>query len=203
MNYLKVAIVFIAGITTIYACAYEFSFFNDTPQAIAIAIQFANGDNEPLYKLYIKSGTMKSFVPGTIDIPDIKWSFCLKAIYYIKNPTMQERAHNFALVKNWRKVDITWSDKPLKTAKHKKLLTQRRQKTNQPKIVKKKIPTDNKSLCRDRHFEIKEDEDGHISIIASLVESSGTYNPLSLYEIETRWDHAPADSRIIKPIPPF
>lgn len=184
MNYLKAVAIFITAITTLYASAYEFSFFNDTSQAIAIAIRFANGDNEPLYKLYIKPGTMKSFIPGTIDIPDIKWSFCLKAIYYIKNPTMQERAHNFALVKNWRKVDITWSDKPLKTAQNKRLLAQRRQRKNQPKIIKKKMPTDNKSLCRDRHFEITEDDDGHITITASLVEPLGADTPLSTYEIE-------------------
>lgn len=170
--------------------AYEFSFFNDTSQPIAIAIQFANGDNEPLYKLYIKPGTMKSFVPGTIDIPDIKWSFCLNAIYYIKNPTMQERAHNFAQVKNWRKILITWINEPLKTAQNKRLLTQRRKKTNPPIIVNKKIPTDNKSLCKDRHFEIQENEDGHIAIVSSLVEPSGSYSPRSIYEIEKEWETA-------------
>ena len=146
--------------------AYEFSFFNTTSIPIAIAIQFAGSENEPLYKLYIKPNTMKSFVPGSIDIPDIKWSFCLKHIYYIKNPTMAQRAHNFAIVTNWRKVAINWIDKALNTTPHRKI------SHKHPKLIlmkKKTGPVYDTSLCKDRHFEIVEDQ-GTIAIIASKIE---------------------------------
>lgn len=174
-NIKKFVAIIIMGITHLYTLGYECSFFNDTTTAIAIAIQFADSGNEPLYKLYIKPGTMKSFVPGTVDIPDIKWSACLHNVYYFKDPTIQERAHNFAQIKTWRKVAITWSDMPLETTKHKKLLPQQRKKQAKQRaqmvmMAKKNIPTDSKSLCKDRHFEITEDQDGHIVITASLVE---------------------------------
>lgn len=156
--------------------AYEFSFFNTTKAPIAIAIQFANSEDEPLYKLYIKPGTMKSFVPGTIDIPDIKWSFCLKNIFYIKNPTMQERAHNFAQVKNWKKTSITWSEMTLQTTPERKHSPQQQRKQNinvqkqRLETKKKTTPAYSKSLCKDRHFEITEDENDNIVITSSLVE---------------------------------
>jgi hypothetical protein len=155
--------------------AYEFSFFNKTSTPIAIAIQFANSENEPLYKLYIKQNAMKSFVPGTIDIPDIKWSFCLKNISYIKNPTMQERAHNFGRVTHWKKIGITWSNKPLSTTPEpKRLPLQHKIQKNvaQGRILvqKKKPPVESKSLCKDRHFEITEDEHHNIIITGSTVE---------------------------------
>src|SRR5436190_9241406 len=111
-NKIIILIMMLSG----YSKAYEFSFFNKITTPIAIAIQFANSEQEPLYKLYIKPGALKSFVPGSIDIPDIKWSFCLKNIYYIKNPTMAQRAHNFARVAHlWKKVSITWVNIPLET----------------------------------------------------------------------------------------
>ena len=194
----KTIFTLIIGTITAQLCGYEFSFHNATSTPIAIAIQFANSENEPLYKLYVKPGTMKSFVPGSVDIPDIKWSFCLRNIYYIKNPTMQERAHNFAKITHWKKTSITWVDKPLQTtpdfaktskntsksARHsfsdggqKPRTPQQRKKlviTEQPVqrvLVKKQTPpAASKSLCKDRHFEITEDEHGNIVITGSTVE---------------------------------
>jgi hypothetical protein len=165
----------IVGITTAQLCAYEFSFLNTTAIPLGIAIQFANSENEPLYKLYIKPGILKSFVPGSIDIPDIKWSFCLKHIYYIKNPTMQERAYNFAKITAWKKTPITWINERLKTTPPAKLIPTRIQRDNnpfnEPILVRKKvIPGENKSLCKDRHFEIIEDKYGKIAIIGSTIE---------------------------------
>ena len=162
-------------ITGLQLCAYEISFFNTTSFPLGIAIQFAGSENEPLYKLYIKPGMLKSFLPGSIDIPDIKWSFCLKHIYHIKNPTMQERAYNFAKVIAWKKTPITWIDKRLSTTPPPKLIPTRiKRNTNpikEPILVRRKvIPGENKSLCRDRHFEIIEDEYGNIAILGSTVE---------------------------------
>lgn len=157
-----------------YIKAHEFSFFNKTTNPIAIAIQFANSEQEPLYKLYIKPGSLKSFVPGSIDIPDIKWSFCLKNIYYIKNPSMAQRAHNFAKVSTlWRKVPITWVNNPLQTTQQfsqqvKPLIAVKGEQRFSTK--KKMAPADSKSLCKDRHFEITQDEFENIMIIGSLVE---------------------------------
>lgn len=182
MKNLKYIFAFIIGTVAAQLCGYEFSFFNQTTTPIAIAIQFANSENEPLYKLYIKPNTMKSFVPGSIDIPDIKWSFCLKNVYYIKNPTMQERAHNFGRVTHWKKIIITWIDKPLETtpvspaasaASKKSKKSTKEQKTDGRERVlvkKKKPPVESKSLCKDRHFEITEDEHGNIVITGSTIE---------------------------------
>jgi hypothetical protein len=173
MKNLKVFAIIAITITT-QLCGYEFSFHNATSTPIAIAIQFANGESEPLYKLHVKPGTMKNFVPGTIDIPDIKWSFCLKNIYYLKNPTMQERAHNFAKITHWKKTSITWIDKPLATTPQPKRLPEKRKKlanTDQRVLVKKQTPpAASKSLCKDRHFEITEDEHDNIIITGSTAE---------------------------------
>src|SRR5690349_11709312 len=128
-----------------YSNAYEFSFFNKTTMPIAIAIQFANSEQEPLYKLYIKPGDLKSFVPGSIDITDIKCNICLKNIYYIKNPTMAQRAHNFAKVSTlWRKVYITWVNTPLETTQQFKPHMKPMSKEQKPQILarKKITPTD-------------------------------------------------------------
>jgi len=167
----------IFAIATTQLCAYEFSFFNTTSIPLGIAIQFAGSENEPLYKLYIKPGVLKSFVPGSIDIPDIKWSFCLKHIYHIKNPTMQERAHNFAKITAWKKTPITWVDKRLETTPPPKLIPTRIKRDSNPNplkepilVRKKAIPGENKSLCKDRHFEIIEDKYGNIAIMSSTIE---------------------------------
>jgi hypothetical protein len=175
MKNLKKIVAIMIGMTITQLCSYEFSFFNTPSTPIAIAIQFVGSENEPLYKLYIKPGTLKSFVPGSIDIPDIKWSFCLKHIYHMKNPSMQERAHNFAQVTQWKKTPITWVNKKLKTTPPAKLMPTRTQQKNsslrKPILVRKKIiPDGSKSLCKDRHFEIIEDKYSNIAVISSTIE---------------------------------
>jgi hypothetical protein len=153
--------------------AYEFSFYNDTEYPIAVAIQFTNGENEPLYKQFLKPGTMKSFVPGSVDIPDIKWSFCLRNIYVAKNPTLEQRAHYFAKTP-WTKIPIIWTDLPLKSAKKPKRLSLIKKQTDSSRriVVKKPVIKDGeKSLCRDRHFEITHDEHDRIIVTGSIKES--------------------------------
>ena len=175
-NGIKIAIMLML---TASINAYEFSFFNKTKDPIAIAIQFADGENEPLYKEYIKPGTMVNLVPGRRDIPDIKWSFCLHDyVYYIKNPTMKQRAHNFAKAV-WNKVPITWTPLPLETAKKPKLRPiVRAKKTDElaRHLVMKKHPikAEEKSLCKDRHFEITQDQHGKVIVTGSLVEKALT-----------------------------
>jgi hypothetical protein len=175
----KIAILLF--LTHSFINAYEFSFFNKTETPIAIAIQFANSEQEPLYKLYIKPGTMKSFVPGSIDIPDIKWSFCLGNLFYVKDPTMEQRAHNFDKIEShWKKASISWTDKPLETTKKQLPLKHKRfqKKPNLSQtsietrrlVVKKTAPQESKSLCKDRHFEITQDQYGNIIIMGSTVE---------------------------------
>jgi hypothetical protein len=88
---------------------------------------------------------------------------------------MQERAYNFAKVIAWKKTPITWINKRLETTPPAKLIPTRikRQNTplNEPILVRKKvIPGENKSLCKDRHFEIIEDKYGNIAVISSTVE---------------------------------
>lgn len=154
-----------------YISGYEFSFFNKTQYPIAVAIKFANSEQEPLYKLYIKPNTMKSFLPGSIDIPDIKWSFCLKNIYYIKDPTMAQRAHNFAeATLSWKHVAITWLDTRLETTPAFSLKGKNVKNTKQRLISKKQKKVSDRSLCKDRHFEIVADENSNISIVGSLIE---------------------------------
>lgn len=173
MNNPKIVAIIMATVMT-QLCGYEFSFFNDTATPIAIAIQFADGEKEPLYKLHIKPGTMKSFVPGTIDIPDIKWSFCLKNIYYTKNPTMQERAHNFARISHWEKTVITWVDRPLATSPQKPHVHEQHKHigtSHERILIEKQTPrAASTSLCKDRHFEITENEYGAIIITGSRAE---------------------------------
>ncbi len=156
--------------------AYEFSFFNNTDKPLGIAIRFATDDptTEPLYKIFIKPGAVNSIVPGRREVPDIKWSFCLQDVYYIINPTMAQRAHYFAKA-IWKKAPITWTDAPIQTSKSPRqtLLTkkQRLALTKRRYVTKKNKTTDeNKSLCRDRHFEITENEHGTLLITASSAE---------------------------------
>lgn len=151
--------------------AYEFSFYNRTAEPMAIAIQFSNGENEPLYKQLIKPNSRGSFTPGTIDIPDIKWSFCLKNIFYAKNPTIEQRAKYFEKT-IWNKVPITWTPSVLEsTRKPRRIPSPKKQITSSRRIVKKTaIKPEDKSLCRDRHFEITEDQQGRIMIMGSTNE---------------------------------
>ena len=152
--------------------AWEFSFFNTTLTPIAVAIQYAHGPEEPLYKEYIKPNSMRSFVPGKNEIPDIKWSFCLKNIYLAKNPTIAERAYYFAKTR-WEKNPITWQSMPLPTEEKPKRIPKKKQPFPSERriLVKKRKPKrEDFSLCRDRHFEIKEDVNGKLIVIGSTAE---------------------------------
>jgi len=170
MNNLKILAIMTATLAApLYG--YEFSFFNNTQHSLGIAIQFADGDNEPLYKQLVKPRSMCSFVPGKYEIPDITWSFCLKNIFFIKNPTTQERAHAFEKA-TWRKVPISWTDLPLESTKKPKKVFARKQAPGTRRIITKKkvVKPNDKSLCKDRHFEIREDEHGNLVVTGSTKE---------------------------------
>jgi hypothetical protein len=151
--------------TTLLAHAYEFSFYNNTNNPIGIAIQFTGNDsNEPLYTQLVKPKSMVTFTPGKTDIPEIKWGFCLDQIYYVENPTSEEKMHHFAKAP-WRKVAVTWVKERSKTKKTPKV------STNKPTTEKSAPATlSEKSLCRDRHFDIIYDEQQKVAITSSLVE---------------------------------
>ena len=147
---------------TLLTNAYEFSFYNNTQNPIGIAIQFTGNDsNEPLYTQLVKPKSMITFTPGKTDIPDIKWGFCLDNIYYVENPTQEQKKHHFAKAP-WRKVAINWIQEKSATKKHvptKEVLTKEKTTT-----------LAEKSLCRDRHFDIIHDAQKKIAITSSLVE---------------------------------
>lgn len=147
--------------------AYENSFFNNTNIPIAIAIQYTGNDNikEPLYKQLVKPASMVTFSPGKIDIPAIKWGFCLDNIYYAENPTTEQKKHNFEKT-FWKKIQITWVEEKSLTKK----LEGKASKKHRPLRRERPIPSVEKSLCRDRHFDIIRDEQGKIIITSSLHE---------------------------------
>jgi hypothetical protein len=156
--------------TTLYT--REISFFNNSNNPYGIAIEFAESEKGPLYKAYIKPGATHSFVPGKQGVPDIKWSFCLKNVYYIKNPTMKDRAHNFAQAL-WRKVSIGWTKEKQMTPDEPKVKWSKKTKRTLPQhglISKKNVPVESKSLCKDRHFEITENDEEKIVVTGSLIE---------------------------------
>ena len=143
--------------------AYENSFFNNTNEPIGIAIQYTSGGaDEPLYKQLVKPGSNVIFTPGKIGIPEIKWGFCLDKIYYIQNPTTEQKVHNFEKT-IWKQIPITWVTTKSTTKKQTQQL--RRKET-----IKKPVPAAEKSLCRDRHFDIIKDEHNKVVITSSLVE---------------------------------
>jgi hypothetical protein len=144
--------------------AYEFSFHNNTENPTAIAIQYTGNDGikEPLYKQLVKPHSTITFVPGEKGIPEIKWGFCLDQIYYVENPTQEQKNKNSEKAP-WRKVEITWVEEKSKTKK--KFAPKR------IKITKVAVATPaEKSRCRDRHFDITRDEQGRIIITSSLAE---------------------------------
>jgi hypothetical protein len=155
--------------------AYENSFFNNTQVPIGIAIQYTSNDSiEPLYKQLVKPNAMITFSPGKAttpfssnkrEIPAIKWGFCLDNIFYAENPTTEQTKHNFQKA-IWRKIPITWVEE--------KSITKRSEKKSPKKRIplrrEKPIPSAEKSLCRDRHFDILRNEHGKIMITSSLNE---------------------------------
>lgn len=171
--------------------AYEFSFYNNTEKPVAIAIQYTGNDtNEPLYKQLVKPKSMVTFSPGEKGIPDIKWGFCLNHIYYVEDPMQEQKNNNFAKAA-WRKITITWVKEKSTTKKStpKKTPPAARKQINVKEKVKpssaetssfakaskdkskSKLATPaEKSLCKDRHFDIIHDEHQKIAITSSLAE---------------------------------
>jgi hypothetical protein len=156
--------------------AYEFSFYNNTENPVGIAIQYTGNDTkEPLYKQLVKPKSMVTFSPDNMDIPTIKWGFCLDNIYYIENPTQEQKNRNFEKAP-WRKIPVTWVQEksitkkklaPKKTdPKKKNIHSQTKTSTDRPTTA---TPAE-KSLCRDRHFDIIRDAQNKIAITSSLIE---------------------------------
>lgn len=151
--------------------AYENSFYNNTDEPIGIAIQFTSDDGgpEPRYKQLVHPHSMGIFIPGEISnpgnerIPGIKWAFCLDKIYYIENPTPAQKRHHFRNAENlWKQVPITWIEEQSSTKRTAK--TQGSLK----RTAKHTVKAGDKSLCRDRHFDIIRDEHGKIMITSSV-----------------------------------
>jgi hypothetical protein len=169
--------------------AYENSFFNNTEVPIGIAIQYTGNNNikEPLYKELIKPGSLVTFSPGKttststynpykIEIPAIKWGFCLDNIYYAEKLTEEQKKYNFKKT-IWTKIPITWvKEKSITERKEHKLprkpitVTSTNQKAEYPFRREKPMPSAEKSLCKDRHFDIIRNEQGKITITSSLQE---------------------------------
>jgi len=147
--------------------AHENSFFNNIDVPVGIAIQYTGNDNitEPIYAQLVKPGSLIPFSPGKVGIPPIKWGFCLDNIYYVENPTTEQKAHNFKKT-FWKKIPITWVEETSTTKRPEK----KSSKQQRPLRREKPIPAANKSLCRDRHFDIIRNKHGKIMITASLNE---------------------------------
>jgi hypothetical protein len=184
MKNISILIITLTLCSTLSTHAYEFSFYNNTKNPIGIAIQFTGNDggHEPLYTQLVKPKSMVTFTPGKIGIPDIKWGFCLDKIHYVENPTPAQKMHHFAKAP-WRKVAVTWVEE--KSATKKKPSTKKTPaassfaKASKDMPAAKQILTEKesasttlaeKSLCRDRHFDIIYDEHQKIAITSSLNE---------------------------------
>lgn len=150
--------------------AYEFSFYNNTEKPIGIAIQYTGNDTkEPLYKQLVKPKSMVTFVPGEKEIPGIKWGFCLDQLYYVENPTQKQKNNHFEKAP-WRKIAITWVQEKSVT---KKITPKKAPAKDKQMIIKEKSKSttdEQKSLCRNRHFDITYDERKKIIITSSLDE---------------------------------
>jgi len=92
----QINVIFTMCSVTVVMHAYEYSFFNNTNDPIGIAIQYTGNDtDEPLYKQLAKPNSSITFTPGKLKIPEIKWGFCLDNIYYIQNPTTEQKNSSF------------------------------------------------------------------------------------------------------------
>jgi len=166
----------LASITSINA--YEYSFFNNTKTPLGIAIQYMGNDGiEPLYKQLVKPASTVIFSPGKttmpfssykIEIPALKWGFCLDNIFYTENPTPISRTTKQKPIpfQNaiWKKAPIAWVKEKSIHTKSKKKLSQKY------RPLEHELPLSEKSLCRDRHFDITRNEHGQIIINSSLNE---------------------------------
>jgi hypothetical protein len=145
-------------ITTIQTHAYDYDFFNHTDEPIAIAIRF-RGENEPRYTKLIRPQSQETFEPGIRDIPMIKSTFCLKTIYYVKNPTTAQKKKNYAKAP-WKEVPIYWVD----VKNYEELI----KFADIAEIKRISAGIKHESLCQDRDFDIIEDEHGKIYIVSAV-----------------------------------
>src|SRR5205085_4363548 len=85
-------VLFILSIVsiTLLTHAYEYKFKSDTDFDFLIGIQFGGDLGDPIYKKLIKKGATETFVSGT-DFPGVKIGYCLKNVFYIKNPTKEQQ----------------------------------------------------------------------------------------------------------------
>ena len=167
MNKVSISILLTICSTAVSINAYENSFYNNTDEPIAIAIQFTSDDGgpEPRYKQLVHPHSIGIFVPGEISnpgnerVPGIKWAFCLDKIYYIENPTPVQKRHHFKEAEFlWKLIPITWVEEQSSTKKQRRL----------HRVGKHPVAPGSKSLCRDRHFDIIRDEHGKIVITCSV-----------------------------------
>jgi hypothetical protein len=87
-------IMFILSIVniTLLTHAYEYKFKNDTDFNFLVGIQFGGDVGDPIYKKLIQKGSEGVFKSST-DFPGVKVGYCLKNVFYIKNPTEQQKTN--------------------------------------------------------------------------------------------------------------
>jgi hypothetical protein len=180
-NRINIALMTLSLLTTAtQSYAYTYTFHNHTNNQIAVAIQFRTED-EPLYKRLIHPHTIETFGDGEGGVPQIKESYCLAHLRYVKAPTSLQKKHKFAAAP-WREIGITWT--PLNTyysileivaphripvKKHKVITatTDYLMLSERLKSIKRSKP---QTLCMDRSFDIVEDEHGKIFFLSPLLE---------------------------------
>jgi hypothetical protein len=158
-NTKKMGFILLFLVTIIRINAYPYTFFNHTDKPIALATQFRGAKEEPLYKKLIKSKSKETFEEGSNDIPLIKASFCLHHIYYVKEPTKEQKKNKYATAP-WKEIVINW----VESDNYDQLI-----KSADIAAIKKSAPTNkNQSLCQSRHFDIIADEHGKLYIISPV-----------------------------------
>jgi hypothetical protein len=158
-NIKKMGFVLLFLLTIIRINAYPYTFFNHTDKPIALAIKFRGAKEEPLYKKLIKAKSKETFEEGNNDIPLIKGSFCLHHIYYVKEPTKEQKKNKYATAP-WKEIVINWVD-----SDNYNLLI----KSADIAAIKKSAPANkNQSLCQSRHCDIIEDEHGKLYITSPM-----------------------------------
>jgi len=158
-NNKKIGFMLLFLLTIIRINAYSYPFFNHTNKPIVIAIQFRGAKGEPLYKKLIKPQSKETFEEGENDIPLIKGSFCIHHIYYVKEPTKEQKKNKYATAP-WKEVVINWVD----SDNYDQLI-----KFADIAAIKKSAPANkNQSLCQNRHCDIIEDEHGKLYITSPV-----------------------------------
>ena len=70
--------------------AYEYKYTSDSDFDILVGIQFGGDVGDPIYKKLVPKGSTQTFASGT-DFPGVKVGYCLKQVFYIKNPTKEQQ----------------------------------------------------------------------------------------------------------------